>query len=100
LKKIPVSSGEKRYVELRMEAFNAFNHPQFWGRNLYAQPAVNDGSQGGNYWGFAWNWANVVPVNPNNIRPAGSKSNLGTYFGDYNSGGNPRIVQLAAKLYF
>ena len=100
LKKIPVSSGEKRYVELRMEAFNAFNHPQFWGINLYAQPAVNDGSQGGNYWGFAWNWANVVPVNPNNIRPAGSKSNLGTYFGDYNSGGNPRIVQLAAKLYF
>jgi hypothetical protein len=100
LKKIPVSSGDSRYLELRMEAFNAFNHPQFWGRNTYAQPALSDGTQGGNYWGFAWNWANVVPVNPSNIRPAGSKNNLGTYFGDYNSGGNPRVVQLAAKFYF
>jgi hypothetical protein len=100
LKRLPISSGDKRYIELRMEAFNAFNHPQFWGRNLYAQPAVNDGSNGGNYWGFAWNWANTVPVNPNNIRPAGSKDHLGTYFGDYNSGGNARVLQLAAKLYF
>jgi hypothetical protein len=34
------------------------------------------------------------------VRPAGSKTNLGSYFGDYNSAGNSRILQLAAKFYF
>jgi hypothetical protein len=105
LKKVPISAGDKRYIELRMEAFNAFNHPQFWGRNLYAQPSYNNtgNNNGGNIWGLIFSgqpYSNWVPVNPNNIRPAGSKDHLGTYFGDFNSGGNSRIVQLAAKLYF
>lgn len=103
LKRIPVGNDEKRFFELRWEAFNAFNHPQFWGRNLSANPDTSDDTTGqnqNNYWAWAWNWSNVVPVSPVNIRPAGNKSNLGAYFGDYNSGGNPRVMQLAAKFYF
>ena len=102
LKRIPVG-GEKRYLELRWETFNTFNHPQFWGRNLSANPDTSNdttGANANNFWSWAWNWNNVVPVSPVNVRPAGSKSNLGSYFGDYNSGGNPRQMQLAAKFYF
>jgi len=105
MKRIPISSDQKRYLELRMEAFNAFNHPQFWGRNLYAQPSYNNtgSNNGGNIWGLIFGgqpYENWVPVNPNNIRGEGTKDHLGAYFGDYNSGGNPRVVQLATKLYF
>ena len=102
LKKIPVGS-EKRYLELRFEAFNAFNHPQFWGRNTSANPTTSNdstGSNDNNFWNWAWNWNNVVPVSPSNVRPVGNKSNLGAYFGDYSSGGGQRTVQLAAKFYF
>jgi hypothetical protein len=102
IKKIPVGS-EKRYLELHFEGFNAFNHPQFWGRNTSANPDTSNdttGANANNFWSWAWNWNNVVPVSPANVRPAGNKSNLGAYFGDYNSGGNSRIVQLAAKFYF
>jgi hypothetical protein len=105
LKKIPVSSGEKRYFELRMEAFNAFNHPQFGGRNLYAQPSYNNtgSNNGGSIYGLidgGQPYSDWVPVNPNNIRPTGSKDHLGSYFGDYNSSSNARVVQLAGKFYF
>ena len=36
----------------------------------------------------------------NNVRPAGSTSVLGTYFGEYNGARDMRILQVAAKLYF
>ena len=36
----------------------------------------------------------------NNVRPAGSASVLGTYFGEFNSARDMRIVQLAIMLYF
>jgi hypothetical protein len=102
LKKIPLGDG-RRYFELHWEAFNAFNHPQFYGRNTSANPDLSTDTNGGNannFWSWAWNWSSVVPVSPANVRPAGSKTNLGSYFGDYNSAGNSRILQLAAKFYF
>jgi len=36
----------------------------------------------------------------NNVRPAGSSQFLGQYFGEYNAARDPRIIQLAVKLYF
>jgi hypothetical protein len=34
------------------------------------------------------------------VRPAGDTRPLGTFFGEYNAARDPRIVQLAVKLYF
>jgi hypothetical protein len=36
----------------------------------------------------------------NNLRPSGSASVLGTYFGELNAARDMRIIQLAAKFYF
>jgi hypothetical protein len=36
----------------------------------------------------------------NNTRPAGDTRPLGTFFGEYNAVRDPRIIQLAVKLYF
>jgi hypothetical protein len=102
LKKIPIGR-EKRNLELRWEAFNVFNHPQFYGRNTNASPDISTdtfGANVNNFWNWTWNWSQVVPVAPVNVRGAGNKSNLGAYFGDYNGDGNNRVMQLAAKFYF
>jgi hypothetical protein len=34
MKKIPLGSNEARYLELRLEAFNTFNHPNFVSQNF------------------------------------------------------------------
>ena len=36
----------------------------------------------------------------NNVRPTGSSAVLGTYFGEYNTARDMRILQVAAKFYF
>ena len=36
----------------------------------------------------------------NNLRPAGSTTVLGTFFGEYNAARDMRIIQLAVKFYF
>jgi hypothetical protein len=94
-KNIPLGSNEQRYIQLRLEAFNIFNHPNFSGVNL-------------------WNWGFNAPSGsaPSqlffNTRPSDSPVSkadvLGNYFGEYNSQyggiGGPRVIQLAAKIYF
>jgi hypothetical protein len=92
-KNFPLGGNEQRSLQLRLEAFNVFNHPQFYGLNLDAQPN-NDG----NYWAWAWNYNNAVPVP--NVRPTGKVGNMGQYFGEYNNSGDERVVQLGVKLYF
>ena len=90
-KNIPLGN-EQRYLQLRGEAFNVFNHPNFSGVNL--------------------NWFMNAPSGTTpqqlviNTRPAGQPINhdYGSYFGEYNSQyagvGGPRVLQLAVKLYF
>lgn len=92
-KNIPLGSNEQRYLQLRLEAFNIFNHPNFQGINL-------------------GNWQVNAPTGNTpaqlvlNTRPVGQPINhdYGTYFGEYNSQysgpGGPRVLQLAVKLYF
>jgi hypothetical protein len=90
-KKLPLGN-EKRYLELRAEAFNVFNHPQMYGYNL--------GTGGTDAWSTVFNYATTPVVQSWMLRPQGQKGNIGTYFGEYNGAGNERKLQLAMKLYF
>jgi hypothetical protein len=83
-KNIPM--GERYSIQLRLEAYNAFNHPNF-----------NDKNYGVSTTGP---WAYASPTDPLTIAKNG---NWGTYSDTYNSGGGPgsfRVVQLGAKFYF
>jgi hypothetical protein len=94
-KNVTLSADGKRYVQLRVEAFNALNHPQLSGYNLTSN-VTNGAGQTGN--AIFSNFTGLVASN--NIRPAGSTAVLGTYFGEPNAAQNMRVVQLAAKFYF
>jgi hypothetical protein len=94
-KNIPFSGDGKRYLQLRVEAFNAPNHPQISGYNLTSN-VTNGAGQTGN--AIFSNFTGLVASN--NVRPAGSASVLGTYFGEPNAAQNMRVIQLGAKFYF
>lgn len=86
-KNIPLGSNEARYLQLRLEAFNAFNHPNF-----------NDKNYGVNVDG-PWPWFG----DPSRPLSTTKNSNWGQNSDTYNSSGGPggfRVVQLAAKIYF
>ncbi len=95
-KNIPIK-GESTYLQLRVEAFNVFNHPQFYGMNLGNQPNYNGSNNG---WDVVFNYANVNMFQNWQLRPAGKLGNMGQYFGEYNGSGDERKLQLALKLYF
>jgi hypothetical protein len=94
-KNITLGGEGKRYVQLRLEAFNALNHPQFSGYNLTSNVTNGAGQTGNSIFG---NFTGLVASN--NTRPAGSTTVLGTYFGEPNAAQNMRVVQLAVKFYF
>lgn len=89
-KNFPLGKVETRFLQLRVEAFNVFNHPNFSNVNL--------------------NWTVNPPSGSTpttlsiNTRPAGAPALYGSYFGEYSntySGtGGARVIQLAAKVYF
>ncbi|HMB82758.1 MAG TPA: carboxypeptidase regulatory-like domain-containing protein [Terriglobales bacterium] len=80
-KNIPM--GERYSIQLRLEAFNAFNHPNF-----------NDKNFGVNVTGP---WAYASPTDPLTITKNG---NWGTNSDTYSGAGGFRVVQLGAKFYF
>jgi hypothetical protein len=79
-KNIPLK--EKYSIQLRLEGYNAFNHPNFDNKN----------------YGFSvngpWQWQPGTPftITKNN--------NWGTYSDTYGGTGGPRVVQLAARFTF
>jgi hypothetical protein len=86
-KNIPLGANEARSLQLRLEAFNAFNHPNFNDRNYGIS---TDGP---------WPWFGD-PSRPLSMTKNG---NWGTNADTYNASGGPgsfRVVQLAVKLYF
>jgi len=92
-KNIPIGSNEQRMLQLRLEAFNVFNHPNFRGANMnwwMDPPSGSTPSQ-------------IVFATRGSANCA-ADSNLGSCFGEYSqqySGvGGPRVLQLAAKFYF
>ena len=82
-------------MQLRCEMFNFLNHTQFSGVNRTTNITTATGATGANIFNAYSNLAIT-----NNTRPAGSTSVLGTYFGEYNGARDPRIIQLAVKLFF
>src|SRR5579864_773419 len=81
-KNIPLGN-EQRYIQLRLEGFNAFNHPNFQDKNYGAN------------WGGPWAYAN--PTDPLTVT---KNSNWGTNSDTYSGMGGFRVVQLGAKIYF
>ncbi len=83
-KNIPLGKSEVRYLQLRLEAFNAFNHPNFSDKN-YGVSATGP-------------WAYASPTDPLTIS---KNSNWGTNSDTYGTGpGGFRVLQLGAKIYF
>jgi hypothetical protein len=80
-KNIPI--GERYSIQLRLEAFNAFNHPNF-----------NDKHFGVDSTGP---WAYTSPTDPLTVTKHGD---WGTYSDTYSGAGGFRVIQLGAKFYF
>jgi len=91
-KNIPM--GERYSIQLRLEAFNAFNHPNF--NDKYYNPSANG----------PWQWTYNTPAGSGSNTPNVSiskNSNWGAPSDVYNptgGPGGPRVVQLGAKFIF
>jgi hypothetical protein len=99
-KNFPFGGEGNRYIQVRVEMFNAFNHTQFTGYNAGTSLAVPTSTGG-----FTTDQATVFnnydrAVITSNIRSATSTSRLGLFFGEYNGARTPRIIQLGVKVYF
>ena len=94
-KNIPLGGNGKRMLQLRLEMFNVLNHTQFSGYNLTTNVTNGAGQTGAAIFN---DYTNLSVTN--STRPAGDTRPLGTFFGEYNAVRDPRIIQLAAKLYF
>jgi hypothetical protein len=87
-KNIRFGASEQRYLQLRLEAFNVFNHPNFQNK-YYNVNVADDGTAG------PWQWKDPsLPV----VVSKGDK--WGQYSNQYGGVGGPRVVQLGAKFYF
>ena len=83
LKNIPLGKNEARYLQLRLEAFNAFNHPNFDSR------FYNYNVSG------PWQYSQTDPLTISKV------SNFGQNSDTYGTGtGGFRVIQLGAKIYF
>jgi len=94
-KNIPMGGEGKRYAQLRLEMYNAFNHTEFSSVNSAVQLTAPNGAIGS---GVFPSYPNLAITN--NLRPAGSAAPLGQFFGEYNAARGARVIQVAVKLYF
>ncbi|MBS1831023.1 MAG: TonB-dependent receptor [Acidobacteria bacterium] len=94
-KNFPLGDNPARKIQLRLEMFNFLNATQFAGINAGTQLVTPTGAIGNavfsNYSGLRIT---------NNVRPAGASAPLGQYFGEFNAARDPRIIQVAMKVYF
>jgi hypothetical protein len=85
-KNIPLGKNEHRYLQLRGEAFNIFNHPNFDQKDYGANLTLPSYSSKTGYTAMS-----IAPNNP---------QTFGHYISQYSGVGGPRVLQLAAKFYF
>jgi hypothetical protein len=91
-KSIPIGESSKRSIQLRLEAYNAFNHPNFSSRNYginvdVPQQWTYSGQAGGGSWAAAYDISKA--------------SNWGTPASTPGTGGGGfRVLQLGAKFIF
>lgn len=96
-----------RKLQLRLEAFNVFNHTQFSGINAGVNLVVPNGTAANGDQQFItgsgvfarYNEA-IISNNIRGQRAADATRPLGTFFGEYNGARDPRIIQLGVKLYW
>ncbi|MBO0859551.1 MAG: TonB-dependent receptor [Chloracidobacterium sp.] len=107
-KKFPLGDPDKnRYIQLRLEAFNVFNHTQFSGINTGVNLAVPNGVAAngdqlfltGNAIYSQYNQV-IISNNIRGQRASDATKPLGAFFGEYNAARDPRILQLAVKITF
>lgn len=104
-KNFPFGGEGRRYLQLRLEAFNVFNHTQFGGINSGTQLTFTSASGaqtiGTGIFNDTTGVSNFNNLSiTNNLRPEGSTAPLGQFFGEYSTARDPRIIQLGVKLYF
>jgi hypothetical protein len=102
-KNIPMGDPDKgRRIQLRLEAFNVFNHTQFSGINAntnLAVPLAGGGFATGNDI-FAQYGQAIISNNIRGQRASDASRPLGAFFGEYNTARDPRIIQLGVKIYW
>jgi hypothetical protein len=94
-KNFPLGANGRRTLQLRFEAFNVLNTAQFSAVNRTTNVTNAAGQTGAAIFN---NYTGLTVTN--NTRPAGSTAVQGTYFGEYNSTRDPRIIQIGVKIYF
>jgi hypothetical protein len=105
-KNFRLGSDGNRRLQLRLEAFNAFNHTQFSSINAGVNLVVPNGTDASGNPAFLTGNAIFSRYNEaiitNNLRSQAANKNrpLGTFFGEYNGARDPRIIQLGVKLYW
>lgn len=101
-KNVPLGNSERYSLQLRLEAYNVFNHPNF---NDKMFPTTGNNGAGLNFNGpFEWTYG--TPAGAGSSSPTFSlakASNWGQNADTYNSSGGPggfRVLQLGAKFVF
>ncbi len=90
-KNIPIGRGDRYLLQLRLEAYNAFNHPNFNSKNYVVNVSVPQ------EWNYSMPAGGSQSLPPFTLTKA---ANWGTYANTYGGNGGPRVVQLGLKLYF
>ena len=101
-KNIPFGESGVRYIQLRLEAYNAFNHPEYSGYNLstaITNAAGNTSGTTGPNSLFA-NYNGLTITNAAHLRGTNVTSQEGTFFNEYSGANSQRVVQIGAKFYF
>ena len=93
-KNFPYGGESSRYIQLRVEMFNALNQTEFVSFN-----------SGTSLSGDFNNWNNnVITTNTRAaqtaINPANAFAPIGRFFGEYNAARTARVIQLGVKIYF
>jgi hypothetical protein len=95
-----------RYMQLRLEGFNVWNHVNYSSYKLNTNTVVPTANGGytNDTKTIMNNYTSAIAVDPRLVRATGCTGIPGNCFGEKNAqntgNGGPRQVQLAAKLYF